>query len=366
MGADGKVRVGVIGAGSWAVSNHIPVLAARDDVELVSVVRKGAEALEAIRDQFGFTHASEDYTDALEQGLDAVVVASPSSLHHEHAKAAMEAGANVLCEKPFTVDPAEAWDLHETAGRLGRHLLLSFGWNYRPLGVEAKRAMDERGGIGEVEHIMVSMASGTRGLFTMTGGGYEGSAEGFAPEAETWVDPAKSGGGYAPAQLSHAMGLALWLTGERAEKVFAFMNNVNAPVDMHDAISIRFESGATGSLSGASCPPPANAIEAPDEPWPRHQLLIRAYGSEGQLILDLERDFLWHYREDGTDDKVDLPPSAGLYLCDAPPDTLVDLTLGRDVPNNSPADLGAKTVEVVAAAEDSARLGEVVDVTGGP
>ena len=115
------------------------------------------------------------------------------------------------------------------AESLGRHLVISFGWNYGPLGIEAKRLMDEEGGVGEVEHVMVSMASGTRELLTSTGGGgYEGSAEGFAPEAATWTDPALSGGGYAPAQISHAMGLAMWLTDDRAQEVFAFMNNRGA------------------------------------------------------------------------------------------------------------------------------------------
>ena len=162
MSGSGKVRVGVIGAGSWAVSNHMPVLAARDDVELVSVVRKGPEALRYVQERFGFAHASEDYRDALEQGLDAVVVAGPSGFHHEHAKAALEAGANVLCEKPVTIEPADAWDLHETAERLGRHLVISFGWNYGPLGIEAKRIMVSEGGVGALEHVMVQMASGTR------------------------------------------------------------------------------------------------------------------------------------------------------------------------------------------------------------
>ena len=363
MATSKKVRVGVIGAGSWAVSNHIPVLAERDDVELVSAVRKGREALEAIGERFGFAHVSEDYRDALDQGLDAVVVASPSGLHHEHANAALEAGANVLCEKPFTIDPSEAWDLHHTAERLGRHLLLSFGWNYGPLVVEAKRLMDSEGGVGQIEHVLVAMASGTRELLTSTGGGgYEGSAEGFAPEADTWTDPGMSGGGYAPAQISHAMGLAMWLTGDRAHEVFAFMNNVTSRVDMHDAISVRYHSGATGSISGASCPGMANAIDDPDEPWSRHQLQVRIFGSEGQLIADLERDFLWLYRQDGLDLKVDLPRHAGLYQCSGPPLTLVDLTLGRDVPNRSPADLGARTVEVVDAAVRSAQTGAVIRV----
>lgn len=362
MGGSDKVRVGVIGAGSWAVSNHIPILAARDDVDLVSVVRKGAEALGQVQERFGFAHASEDYRDALEQGLDAVVVAGPSSFHYEHAKAALEAGANVLCEKPVTIYPADAWDLDETARRLGRHYLISFGWNYGPLGIQAKRIMDEDGGVGDLEHVMVQMASGTRELLKATGG-YEGSAEDMMPDWDTWTDPALSGGGYAPAQLSHAMGMAMWLTGDRASQVFGFMNRVGARVDLHDAIAIRYASGATGALSGASCPAPANADDALDEIWPRHQLLIRIYGSAGQLILDFERDFLWHYTDE-TDNKVDLPPSAGLYTCEGPPNTLVDLTLGRDVPNRSPGHLGARTVEVVYAAYESVRAGAPASVAG--
>ncbi len=357
-----KVRVGVIGAGSWAVSNHLPILARRNDVELVSVVRKGGKELAQVKERFGFAHADEDYRAAIDQGLDAVVVASPSAFHYEHARAALESGANVLCEKPFTILPEHAWELDEMAQSLGRHLLVSFGWNYGYLGMEAKRLMEDEGGIGSIEHVMVNMASGTRELLSATGS-YEGSASDVMPDWDTWCNPALSGGGYAPAQLSHAMGLTLWLSGDRPEQVFGFLNKAGAKVDLHDAICIRYESGATGTLSGASCPAGANAVDA-GEIWPRHQLLIRLYGSEGQLILDLERDFLWHYRDDGVDNKVDLPPSAGLYLCEGPPNTLIDLTLDRDVPNNSPASLGARTVEVVHAAYESVRSGLPASVAG--
>lgn len=357
---DGPLRVGVIGAGSWAVSNHIPALAARDDVELVSAVRKGEDALEELRRRFGFTHTSEDYADALAQDLDAVVVASPARYHYEHVRAALEAGCHVLCEKPFTLEPAHAWELASLARDRGLHLLISFGWHYRPTVLRAKQLMTEHG-IGQVEHVMVAMASGTRELLRSTGA-YKGSATDFAPDPDTWTDPATSGGGYAPAQLSHAMGLAMWLTDDRVSEVFAMVNTLGARVDLHDAVSVRYQSGATGVVSGASCPAAANAIDAPDEPWPRHQLQVRAYGSEGQLIVDLERDFLWLYREDGIDEKVELPPHAGLYDCEGPPNTLVDLALGRDVPNRSPADLGAKTVEFVAGVERSASSGDVVSI----
>ena len=93
------VRLAVIGAGAWAVSSHLPNFAAHD-VEFVAVCRTGAEALENVRTSFGFRVASEDYRDVLAQQPDVVLVSSPAGLHYEHAKAALQAGAHVLCEKP--------------------------------------------------------------------------------------------------------------------------------------------------------------------------------------------------------------------------------------------------------------------------
>ena len=360
MGSGKRARVGVIGAGSWAVANHIPILAARDDVELVSAVRTNPDALAVLQERFGFEHVSADYREALDLDLDAVVVAGPAGLHYEHSKAALEAGAHVLCEKPFTTDPGHAWDLHNLAVERGRHLLLALGWNYRPTAIEAKRLMEDHG-VGDVQHVLVAMASGLRGLLHGTGS-YRGQDAFFQPAPKTWTDPSLSGGGYAPAALSHALGLALWLTDQRASQVFAFMNNEGAGVDLHDAISVRFLSGATGSVSGASSPVGANAVDHEDAPWPRHQLQVRVYGTEGHLIVDLERDFLWIFREDGMDLKVDLPAHAGLYGCDEPPNVLIDLTLGAAAKNRSPAELGARTVEILSAAYASAKMGAVMDI----
>ena len=160
-----KLRLGVIGAGSWAVASHLPEFAKRrDDVEFVAVSRKGPELLEKIRSDWGFEFASEDYRDVLDAGVDIVLVASPTGLHHEHAKAALESGANVLVEKPVTITPEDAWDLADTATRLKRHLLISFGWNYQPMMRTAKSLMADQG-VGQIEQLMLHMASQTRKLF---------------------------------------------------------------------------------------------------------------------------------------------------------------------------------------------------------
>ena len=65
----------------------------------------------------------------------------------------------------MTIDPRDAWDLVETADRKGLHLVCSFGWNFLPMLRDAKRLVEERG-IGEVEHLVVHMASHTRELLS--------------------------------------------------------------------------------------------------------------------------------------------------------------------------------------------------------
>ncbi len=350
-----KLRLGVIGAGSWAVASHLPNLARHADViEFVAVNRLGRELLERIRKRYGFAIASEDYRDVIGAGIDICVVSSPSGLHYEHTRAALEAGAHVLLEKPVTIDPAQAWELVEVAQRVRRHVVVCFGWNYKPMVREAKRLMESDGGIGQIEQLTITMFSQTRELLSNTGA-YPDAAPDSIPETATWTDPALSGGGYGQAQLSHALGLALWLTGLRGKEAFAFMSApLDAPVELHDAISLRYDNDAVGTLSGGSAHLGANKN--------KHQVEVRAIGSEGQFQIDLDRELVWRYRGPDDDVRLHFEPDAGLYDCVGPVETLVALALGEAVENCSPIELGARTVEILHAAYRSARSGVVENV----
>ena len=122
---------------------------------------------------------------------------------------------------------------------------------------------------------------------------------------------------------------------------------LDAPVELHDAISIRYRGGAIGTVAGGSC-----FTGAGDN---KHQLVVRAIGSEGQLLVDVEREAVWLWRSDGTDIHLELADGAGRYDCVGPVDALIDLALGRDAANSSPGELGARTVEVLDAAYRSAQ-----------
>ncbi len=346
---DRKLRLGVIGAGSWALASHLPNLARRrDEVEFTAVCRHGQELLAKVAEEYEFAIASEDYHDVVDAGIDICVVSSPSALHYEHARAALEAGAHVLVEKPVTIDPGQAWELVEIAGSHDRQLLCSFGWNYLPMLRSAHELM-HRVGIGEVEQLNISMSSVTRELLSNRGA-YPDADALFAPEPGTWTDPALSGGGYGQAQLTHALGLALWLTGLRGMEAFAFMSTaLDAPVELYDACSVRYATGAIGTIAGGA------AHEGYD--GNKHQLDIRAIGSEGHFLCDLQREIVWIYRAGGEDIRLDVNPGDALYNCDGPPNALVDLARGRPVENCSPGELGARTVELLDAIYRSARAG---------
>ena len=359
-----KVRVAVFGPGSFLTTNHLPVIEGRDDIELVAAVGRSAQRLKDVQERFGFSLVTDDVARALELRPDAVIVGSGPGAHHALARAALEAGANVLCEKPFTTRAQDAWDLVDLARRRGVHLLVTYGFNYMPMVRDAKALLDEHG-VGTIEHMQVHMSSTLRELFegkidetfAETEGNPWARPPQFRSRLETYTTLA-GGAGYLQAQVSHALGVALWLAPVRAESVFAFTNNLGREIDFHVALAVRFRGGASGSVSGACSPRGANDN--------KNQLEVRIFGSKGQLILDLDREFTWLYRNRDHDYRLPTEGMDGTYVCDGPANTLIDLTLGRDVENRSPGELGARSTEITEAGYRSMRSGKAEAVWAPP
>jgi len=351
-----KIRLGLIGAGWWATANHLPIFAARDDVELTAVCRLGRPALEAVRDRFGFRFATEDYRELLDQPLDAVVVASPHTLHATHARAALERGLHVMVEKPMAVRSADAWDLVRLARERHCHLLVPYGWNYKSF-VEKARDLIAAGAVGDIEYAMCHMASPLRHL--LTGSSTEMSSESgaaaglvFAPETATWADPVVAGGGYGQSQLTHATGLLFFLTALRAARVYAEMTAPGSRVELYDAFSVRYRNGAIGTVSGAATIPEGGG----------YQVDLRIFGRDGMLLLDVERERLELRRNDGENFSLPVQPGEGAYTCDVPPARFIELILGQSNRNNSSGEVAARSVELLEAGYRSAQSGRVEDV----
>lgn len=233
--------------------------------------------------------------------------------------------------------------------------MLCYAWNEMGIVEHARRLLLEDGGVGTIEHISVVMATVVRALLT-SGQNYVPTEFGAPPRLETWADPAVSGGGFGTGQLTHGLGLLFRLIPLRAAEVMAFTSSPGgASVDLHDAISLRLDGGAVGTVSGTALPPGTFGDT--------HQLQIRITGDAGQLLLDLDRPIVRRSRGGRDDVTVDLSDDDRTWSFQRVVDRFVDLACGRDVENRSPAELGARVVGVLDAMQRSAASGRRVIVS---
>jgi predicted dehydrogenase len=329
-------RVAVIGAGWYAAQSHIPTLQRIEGVQLDGVCRLGAAELERVQRHFGFAFASEDYREVLARRPEAVIVASPHALHYEHVRAAIEAGAHVLCEKPMTLDPAQAWDLVARADAAGRHLLVANGYHYLA-GMDGLRRMLAEGAVGRIEHASCCFVSATRAVFEGGTGLARWAETFFRPSRLTWQDPA-GGGGFAWGQASHSVALLLWLTGLRPVRTAAVLTG--APVDLGHAATMVCEGGGVVALSGAAAMPERRAA----------LLRLVISGDEGVLEIGVDTERAALYRHDRDD--VDIPVAKGewRYHCAGPVEALIAVARGGPAAEwvKSPGEIGAMTVQVLS------------------
>jgi predicted dehydrogenase len=147
----------------------------------------------------------------------------------------------------------------------------------------------------------------------------------------------------------HALGLLFRIADLAPAEVFAITGQSPAGVDYYDAAAVRFEGGATGSLSGSATLPKGRPV----------QIDIRIFGSEGMLLVDIERERVELRGRDGHDKVVPLKPGDGAYTCEEPLQVLVDIALGRKPLNGAPGIVGQRAVEVLDALYRSAASGRM-------
>ncbi len=344
---DRAVRVGVVGAGSWAALAHIPAVLKNPHAELVGLADRDPERLRATADHYGIDARFTDHRELLAAGLDALVIATPHTTHHPIACDAIEAGVHLLVEKPLTVDARDAHDLDARARSAGLHLVVGYTFNFAPGGMAARACM-QSGTLGEITLLSAVFSSDMLSYYQ--GEPRDESAYVLAgPSADTYADPAQSGGGQGHAQVTHALGMLLWVTGLRPRRVTAFMSNLSAPVDVVDAIACQFEGGALGTIASTG------AVQ----PGPAEQQVLHYFGTRGAMTQDLPGGRVMLYPVDqpprelapASSDELDIYPHGAPVRC------LIDLVRGASDENPSPASSAVATVELLDAAYRSATDG---------
>jgi predicted dehydrogenase len=280
-----RLRLGMVGGGQGAFIGAVHRIAARldDRYELVAGAlsadperaRASAAELRIAPDRAYDSFEAMAKTEAERpDGIDVVAIVTPNNLHHPAAKAFLEAGIHVICDKPMTTNVEDALDLVRTVKRTG----LVFGLTHNYTGFPMVREARERVLSGELGQIRVMQAEYPQDWLTTR-------LEETGQKQAAWrTDPARSGGGAIGDIGSHAFNLAAFITGLEAERLCADISTFVAGrrVDDNCNILLRYAGGARGML-WASQVAPGND----------NALRIRVYGDKGGLAWHQELpDFL--------------------------------------------------------------------------
>ncbi|MFV0251978.1 MAG: Gfo/Idh/MocA family protein [Beutenbergiaceae bacterium] len=145
--------IGILGAAGIAPQALIRPARRRDDVKVLAVASRRANAADAYAAEHGIAVAHHRYEDLLaDPAVDVVYNALPPSLHAEWSIRAVRAGKHVLCEKPAALDPQQAQAMTEAAAQAGRVLIEAFHDHYHPVLQHAVAAARE-GQIGQVRRL---------------------------------------------------------------------------------------------------------------------------------------------------------------------------------------------------------------------
>lgn len=149
---DRPLRVGLAGTGYWG-ANLLRTLAALPEARLAALCDLDSHRLDELGRQHPGVRLVPDLSHLLSLGdVDAVLIATPPSLHHRMALDALRAGKHVWVEKPLALTAAEARELVETARNANKTLFVDHTFLYDPMVTEMKRLIDA-GELGDVWHV---------------------------------------------------------------------------------------------------------------------------------------------------------------------------------------------------------------------
>jgi predicted dehydrogenase len=126
------VRIAVLGTGAISQIVYLPILAERDDVELVAVSDVDPHKARTLADRFGVQRVASDEELFRDPELEAVVICTPNQIHEAQAIQALEAGKHVLVERPLAFTPEGVRRIESAARDAKRQVVAAMMHRYRP------------------------------------------------------------------------------------------------------------------------------------------------------------------------------------------------------------------------------------------
>ena len=308
-----RIRLGMVGGGTGAFIGYVHRIAARidGDYELVAgalssrpdVARESGKNIGLAEDRVYTSYEEMAKTEAARpDGIEAVSIVTPNHMHFGPAKAFLEAGIHVICDKPVTSTLEDARKLAEIKPKNGAKFLLTHNYTGYPL-VRQARELVASGALGKLRVVQVEYPQD-----------WLTEPAGEDNKQAAWrTDPARSGAGGCIGDIgTHAYNLARFVTGLETEAVSADLTAFVEGRRLDDNVNImlRFAGGAKGMLW-------ASQVAVGNE----NGLQLRVYGDKGALEWRQDNpNYMW-FTEFGKPKQlltrggsISVPPAASMNV----------------------------------------------------
>ncbi len=326
------VQLAVIGCGSMARSHASRILQQQDTSQIVALYDPSEAAYAEMCKVFanaGLTPPpnSPDLPALLKDNagkLDVAFIITPHAFHYQQARDCLEAGLDVLLEKPMVVTAEQAQDLIDVRDRTGKLLVIAFNGSLSPQ-IRTVTKMLRAGELGSILNVVAFVWEDWKDH-------YKGH----------WKqDAAISGGGFMFDTGAHMLNTVADLVGEEFVEVAAWLDNRDRNVDILGCVMARLRSGALVTMNACGSAIPSCASE------------IRVFCTEAIIRTGIWGETLEiQHSGEKTLQPVSVPPSMGAW------EQFLAVRGGK-IDNPSPPEIGLRMARLwdairASAAQDGA------------
>jgi predicted dehydrogenase/threonine dehydrogenase-like Zn-dependent dehydrogenase len=231
LACEKSVRIGLIGAGNFALTTLLPAINKVGGAEFVmAAAASGSHARHAAA-KFGFHSSTTDEQEVFDHPeINTVVIATRHHLHARQVIAALQSGKHVFCEKPLCLDRAELTEIASAHNHPSNSHLLMLGFNRRfaPLAVRLKHFLSGLHGPLAIHYCVNA---------------------GFLPH-DHWLHDPEQGGGRILGEVCHFVDFICFLTGSDVVEVETRALQDTGRYSNDTVIcSLRFADGSLGTIS---------------------------------------------------------------------------------------------------------------------
>lgn len=149
-----KLKIGIVGLGGISQIIHLPILSKMDDVEIAAVCDSNVSKSKSISSKYNVKKYYRDVDKMLDESdeISAIIVATQTNVHKDIAKKCLEAGKDILIEKPIARNYKEAKAIVDTAVKMKKKIMVGMNNRFRN-DMMLQRTFTKAGEIGDIFYV---------------------------------------------------------------------------------------------------------------------------------------------------------------------------------------------------------------------